>query len=77
VPGQGTRRHRLVRVARELEQAPEVLPYYLHRPGSRSEPAAGWYMIPAGQEFPIYLGYSAVDAEITLLEMRKLERTPA
>jgi hypothetical protein len=70
VPGQGTRRHRLVRLARELPDRPDVLPYHLQRPGSRSEPAPGWYMIPAGQEYPVYLGFTAVDAEITLREMK-------
>lgn len=46
------------------------MPYFLVRPGSREEPAPGWYMIPAGLEHPVYLGHSAVDAEITIREMR-------
>jgi hypothetical protein len=65
------RRDRLRRLARPLK--PAVAPYYLHRPLSESEPAPGWYWTPAGLEHPVYLGYSVVDAEISLRRALALE----
>lgn len=68
----GERKKRLHRTAARLRPRPEAMPYYLQRPQGRQEPAPGWYMIPADAEHPTYLGYGAIDAELTLREM--LER---
>lgn len=67
------RRDRLRRLARPLRPAQE--PYHLQRPLSAAEPAPGWYWIPRGLEQPVYLGFSAVDAEVTI--RRQLELAEA
>lgn len=59
------RRDRLARLARQAGGA-HTPPYYLHGPRSPSEAAPGWYWVPRGRRHPEYLGYSSVDAEITL-----------
>lgn len=67
--GLGERRTRLHRLSRKLARPPEVMPYFVRRPERPEEPAPGWYMVVARQQQPIYLGYSAIDAELKLREM--------
>lgn len=61
------RRHRLAHVAAPLQ--PAVDPYYRHVPGGRGELAPGWYIQLPGLASPTYLGASAPDAELTILEL--------
>lgn len=70
--GLGERKSRLHALARRLPGAPEVMPYYVRRSLSEQEPAPGWYMVPAGLEHPVYLGYGAVDAELSIREQLRV-----
>jgi len=65
--GRTLKRNWLRRLAEPLE--PRAAPYYLHVPRGRSEPAPGWYMVPADDTHPTYLGASAYAAERKLEEL--------
>lgn len=64
------RRRRLARVAQDLEG--NRPPYYVRfEDRDARHPAPGWYWWPAGWVGPEYLGFSSVDAEITLRQKRE------
>jgi hypothetical protein len=65
-----------MRVARDLEEPPEVMAYYAVPPG-RGDHGPGWYMGPDYRNLS-YLGYSSAAAEVKLIEMlREQERATA
>lgn len=64
--GLGERGSRLRDVARQLEPPPVVPPFYVQTP-DREMRAIGWYMRMKRGGSPIYLGHSAVTAEVFLL----------
>lgn len=53
---------------------PARSPYYLQTPDGSSEPAPGWYMIPAGAEHPTYLGANLFAAHLTLTRLIDLKQ---
>lgn len=77
--GQSTSpRRRLGDLAADLRPRPERLPYYLTTPtGSASEPAPGWYMVPAGAAVPVYLGANVFAAYAQLLTFDRSPREAA
>jgi len=64
--GLGDRGRRLRAVASRLEPAPAVPPFYVHVPDEEEIRAAGWYMRQTRDGPPIFLGHSAVAAEVWL-----------
>jgi hypothetical protein len=66
MPGQAERRTRLKRVASELAEPPAVLEYFAVPP-RRGNAGGGWYM-GADYKSLEYIGYSAADAEVRLIE---------
>jgi hypothetical protein len=71
MPGQAERRSRLKRVASELADPPAVLEYFA-RPPRSTNAGGGWYMGPDYKSL-VYIGYSAADAEVRLIEMVRAE----
>lgn len=70
------------RAARRLEQLagplkPERLPFYVRlpvRPGlEQTYPAQGWYWVPGGHPFAVFLGASEVAASIALTRLHQRE----
>lgn len=61
--GQGERGQRLRAVAAKLDPAPAV-PFYVQVPEEEEIRAIGWYMRETRDGPPIFLGHSAVAAEI-------------
>lgn len=64
--GLGERGSRLRRVARALEPAPAVPPFYVQTPDERELRAVGWYMRRERGGEAVYLGHSAIAAELWL-----------
>lgn len=67
----GERGRRLRAVARRLEPAPAVPPFYVQSPEGADVRALGWYMRMSRGGEATYLGHSAAAAEVYLL--RELE----
>ncbi|MTD43840.1 hypothetical protein GKE82_05855 [Conexibacter sp. W3-3-2] len=59
---------RLGEVAADLR--PARPPYYMSIPDPGSEPAPGWYLVPAGTDHPVYLGHNVFAAFEALLSMK-------
>ena len=68
--GLGERGSRLRAVARRLDPAPAVPPFYVESPDHEMR-ALGWYMRMTRDGEPVYLGHNAVVAEIFLMGMEK------
>jgi hypothetical protein len=66
VSGLGERGTRLRRVARQLDPAPAVPPFYVQVPDEEETRAVGWYMRRERGGEAIYLGHSAIAAELHL-----------
>jgi hypothetical protein len=64
--GLGERGRRLRAVAGKLEPAPAVPPFYVQVPDEEEIRAVGWYMRQTRDGPPIFLGHSAVAAEVWL-----------
>lgn len=74
VSGLGERGSRLRRIARDLEPAPAVPPYYVQVPDEIETRAVGWYMRRTRQAKPEFLGHSASAAEIWIRELLAQQR---
>jgi hypothetical protein len=73
VPGQGERRKRLHRIARQLDPRPAKLPYYVMDPMPwEPENARAWWMVDAKGHL-LCLGTNAVRAEIYLVELLRAQ----
>lgn len=68
VSGLGERGTRLRSVARRLEPAPAVPPFYVQTPDHETR-APGWYMRLTRDAEPEYLGHNAAVAEVFLLRL--------
>lgn len=64
--GLGDRGRRLRAVASKLEPGPAVPPFYVQVPDEEEIRAVGWYMRQTRDGPPIFLGHSAVAAEVWL-----------
>lgn len=62
--GLGERGRRLRSVASRLDSPPAVPPFYVWVPDEAEIRAIGWYMRETPDGPPIYLGHSAIAAEI-------------
>jgi hypothetical protein len=67
---------RLRELAGELE--PVKMPWFVNQPAYRSRtPSQGWWWIPGGQEYPVFLGHNHITAEVqlqTLLDGQELPK---
>lgn len=63
--GLGERGTRLRRVARQLDPPPAVPPFYVQVPDEECR-AVGWYVRMERGGEPVYLGHSAIAAEVFL-----------
>ena len=66
VSGLGERGSRLRRIARALEPAPAIPPFYVQSPDEDEIRAIGWYMRCTRKGPPVFLGHSAAAAEAWL-----------
>lgn len=64
----GERGSRLRAVARRLEPAPAIPPFYVQNPEGELR-ALGWYMRMTRGGEALYLGHSAASAEVFLLRL--------
>jgi len=64
--GLGERGRRLRAVASKLEPTPAVPPFYVQVPDEDEIRATGWYMRRTRDGPPIFLGHSAIAAEVWL-----------
>lgn len=73
--GLGERGSRLREVARRLEPAPAIPPFYVQQPDDELR-AVGWYLRWERGSEPVYLGHSAIAAEMWIrLELHNQKST--
>jgi hypothetical protein len=64
--GLGERGRRLRALTTKLDPAPAVPPYFVQVPDEVETRAIGWYMRQTRDGPPIFLGHSAIAAEVWL-----------
>lgn len=62
------KRDRLKRLSASLRPPPEVSPFYVQLPDGETTRSPGWHMKREGEI--VYMGYSAVDAEVWIRGQR-------
>jgi hypothetical protein len=66
---------RLRELADELE--PVKPPWFVNHPEHRSRtPSMGWWWVPAGQQYPVYLGHNHIVAEMQLRDVLAGQELP-
>lgn len=64
---------RLRDLAGELE--PTKMPWFVTQPDRRT-PSQGWWWVPTGQAFPIFLGHNHIVAEVQLRSLLDAQELP-
>jgi len=74
--GLGERGRRLRALTSKLDPAPAVPPFYVQVPDELEIRATGWYMRQTRGGPPIFLGHSAIAAEVWLRRQLDISTVP-